>query len=209
MVTGTGNDQNVQVTGYTGGADTISTNATLTTTWQRFTTTATVPAATTEIAVNFNWTTTGTASTNDYFDVTGVQLEVGNQVSPYAPATPTFATEVAACQRYYYRATVNLANQAFGMAQAYSTTNAYGVIPFPVTMRSQPTALEQTGTAGDYRITTINFGAVNCTSVPAYNTATTFQGTVIFAAAAGLVAGNASSLQSTASTAYLGWSAEL
>jgi hypothetical protein len=208
FVTGTGTDQSLS-TGYTGQTTAISGTATLTTTWQRFSYTGTISSTATQIGLQPYYTPVGTAGANDYFEITGIQLELGSVATPFDTYATTYQGELAACQRYYYRQTVTAANQAFGMAQAYSTTNAYGAIPFPVAMRTPPTALEQSGTAGDYRITTANFGAVNCSSVPAHNIATTWQGTVVFAAASGLVAGNGSSLQSTATNAYLGWSAEL
>jgi hypothetical protein len=101
VISGTGTDQNRGTTGYTGEAYPISSTATLTTTWQRFTYTGTIAATATELALYFSFTPTGTASTNDYYELTGVMLEVGNQASPYAPATPTYTTELAACQRYF------------------------------------------------------------------------------------------------------------
>jgi hypothetical protein len=101
VTTGTGTDQNFIYTGYTGSVDAIATTATLATTWQRFTATATLASTATEVGFQFYYTPVGTAGTNDYYEVTGVQLEVGSQASPYAPATPTYATELAACQRYY------------------------------------------------------------------------------------------------------------
>jgi hypothetical protein len=137
LVTGTGTDQNVQVTGYTGSADTISTTATLTTTWQRFTTTATIPATTTEIAVNFNWTTTGTAGTNDYFDYTGVQIDIGSVALPFRTYAATYQGELAACQRYFYRPPLGATISPYG--SAFSTTGVRTVVPMPVTMRVIPT----------------------------------------------------------------------
>jgi hypothetical protein len=208
--------QIIQQFGSSGSTQVTTSGTTLTTTtsWVRYSATIVVPS----IAGK----TIGAGSSTSAFlayssgtinsvtlDTWGWQVESGSTATSFQTATGTFQGELAACQRYYYRQTVTAANQAFGMAQAYSTTNAYGAIPFPVAMRTAPTALEQSGTAGDYRITTANFGAVNCTSVPAHNIATTWQGTVVFAAASGLVAGNGSSLQSTATNAYLGWSAEL
>ena len=139
----------------------------------------------------------------------GVQLELGSVPTAFSRAGGTLQGELAACQRYYYRATVASYNISFGMGQAYSTTQMFAVVPFLVPMRTQPTALEQSGTAADYRVTNSAFGSVNCSAVPTYNSASVWQSTIVATVASGLVAGNASAFQSTASNAFLGWSAEL
>ena len=99
LYTGTGTDQNV-LTGYTGQADTSNT-ATLTSTWTRYTYAIAIPATATEISVGFYYAPTGTASTNDYFEVTGVQLELGSTATTFSRAGGTIQGELAACQRYY------------------------------------------------------------------------------------------------------------
>lgn len=137
VYSGTGTDQ-TQVGGYTGQATPINTGATLTTTWQRFTTTGTIAATATELSINFSYTPVGTAGANDYFEVTGVMLEVGSQASPYTPATSTYATELAACQRYYYdsrTATEKPTATAIGQSVSEAWTNAN----FATSMRSAPT----------------------------------------------------------------------
>jgi hypothetical protein len=159
VYTGTGTDQ-LSNTGYTGAAAFVSATATLTTTWQRFTATGTASSSGTEVSIEFSHTPSGTAGTNDYYEITGVQLEVGNQASPYAPATPTYATELAACQRYYYK-TYNLditpGTSATTGAVDYVVGsdgggNALQSFRFPVTMRSNPTviAYQQGGTSGSW-----------------------------------------------------------
>jgi hypothetical protein len=176
LVTGTGTDQNVQVTGYTGSADTISTTATLTTTWQRFSTTATIPAATTEIAVNFNWTTTGTAGANDYFEFTGVQLDIGSVALPFRTYAGTVQGELAACQRYYY---LPVSGNTLPIASAFSNsaTLMRSVIPFPVPMRVNPSLVASSGTnyfmyrsaAADDLFNSLTIGDAGTTSSSVYN----------------------------------------
>jgi hypothetical protein len=104
VFTGTGTDQNVQ-SGYTGQATPINSTATLTTTWQRFTFTATLASNITQIGTSFQFAPTGTAGTNDYFEITGVQLEQGSVANTYQPNEATYEAELAACQRYYWRDT--------------------------------------------------------------------------------------------------------
>jgi hypothetical protein len=141
VVAGTGTDQN-WFSGYTGQTTPINSGATLTTTWQRFTFTGTIAATATEITPIFTFTPVGTAGANDYFEVTGVQLEAANSVSNYAPNGATYQAELAACQRYYWRSTPGVAYATYCSASASSATGGIFATRNPVTMRTIPTAVE-------------------------------------------------------------------
>ena len=169
LVTGTGTDQNI-LTGFTGQANAILTTPTLTTTWQRFTATATLGATISQIAINFVFTPTGTAGANDYYEVTGVQVDLGSVALPFRTYAATIQTELAACQRYYQQYN-NTANAGFIMLAAYQTTAAYGVFTFPP-MRTVPTPSVLSGTA--LAIFYNNSGSQN-PSVTLLNAATTTQ----------------------------------
>jgi hypothetical protein len=138
LYSGTGTDQNFQGT-YTGIAAVATSTATLTTTWQRFSVTGTVASTATELAASFLYTPTGTAGAADYYEVTGVQLEVGSVATQFSRAGATIQGELAACQRYYYRMT-----GAGTLGFAASTTIADAIFPTPP-MRVAPTALDQSG----------------------------------------------------------------
>ena len=97
---GTGTDQNFQ-TGYTGTTNIVNTTQALTTTWVRYTFTGSVPSTATEMALVLGYTATGTAGANDYYEITGVQVELGSVATPYQPNQSTYQAELAACQRYY------------------------------------------------------------------------------------------------------------
>jgi hypothetical protein len=144
IYSGTGTDQNI-FTGFTGQAILLNTTATLTTSFQRFTYTVTVGSSATQLAIIFGFTPVGTAGANDWFEVTGVQLEIGSVATQFSRAGATIQGELAACQRYYYVA-ANGANTSISMAAAYSTNNAYGILPFKVSMRTAPTLVQTTGT---------------------------------------------------------------
>ena len=101
---GTGTDQNYG-SSYTGTTQVVNQANTLTTTWQRFTVTGTVATAATELSIVFQSTPVGTASTNDYAEITGVQIDVGSVALPFRTYAGTLQGELAACQRYYYRVT--------------------------------------------------------------------------------------------------------
>ena len=145
------------------------------------------------------------------FYITGVQLEKGSTATSfdYRPYT----TELALCQRYYYRITAGVdAAIMSDSGYAVSTTSARFVIRYPITMRTAPTALEQTGTAANYVIR-YQGTSVACSAVPTFlasGTATTenYAG-IATTVASGLTAGDSVVLTSSGTTPYLGWSAEL
>jgi hypothetical protein len=140
--TGTGTDQN-WISGYTGEATPLTTNATLTTTWQRFTVSGTIATTANELTVLFSYTPTGTAGAADLVEITGVQLEVSASATAFSRACGTIQGELAACQRYYWRGSGSQGiNAVLGSAQASSTTAARGYITFPVTMRTAPSAVD-------------------------------------------------------------------
>lgn len=202
IATGTGTDQNA-LAGYTGSATPISTTVTLTTTWQRFTITGSLAATTTELATAFIYTPTGTAGANDFFEVTGVQIEVGNQASPYAPSTPTYATELAACQRYYWQVTDTNAFKPMPIVTVQSATQAFCVVPHPIQMRANPTF----GSSGNWAI---QAGAVssNVSSFTANEQGV--QRSMFSCAVTGLVAGSSGRLYGNNDTsATFTFSAEL
>ena len=137
IATGTGTDQNVYVA-YTGTATPLSGNATLTTTWQRFTATGTFASTATEYYIAFQWVPTGTAGTNDYFEVTGVQIDIGSVALPFRTNAPTLQGELAACQRYLPAVSGN--NNAF-LGFAISTTLALVYIPLSTVARATGTGI--------------------------------------------------------------------
>jgi hypothetical protein len=207
LYTGTGTDQNAIGAGFTGVASPIDQNATLTTTWQRFTYTATLATNITQIAVGWKFEPTGTASTNDYFEVTGVQIDVGSVALPFRRAQNTLAGELAACQRYYYRTTSNTTSSTDTLSSigfAYSTTNATVQFQLPVTMRVKPTAVDyaniQTLTAagGQSTISSLTLNNGNNQIIETISVST------------GLTSGNVLTIRSNAlGSGYVGFSAEL
>jgi hypothetical protein len=115
---------------------------------------------------------------------------------------------LALCQRYYYKLSANTGTDRLGVGWNQSTTQGSYVVFFPVTMRTNPTALEQSGTAGDYSIrhTTTN---TTCSSVPIFNTASPYTADVILTVSSGLTAGQASVARAVNLSAFFAWSAEL
>ena len=70
-----------------------------------------------------------------HFEITGVQLEVGNTASDFSHKS--YGEDLALCQRYYYGHNDGTA-QGVGNFSVYTTNIIYGYIPFPVEMRTTP-----------------------------------------------------------------------
>jgi hypothetical protein len=194
VTSGLGTNEN-PLNGYTSGADVISANATLTSTWQRFSATATVSANATELWVGFVNTPTGTAGANDWYEVTGVQLELGSIATPFSRAGGSIGGELALCQRYYERSynldmpsgTANsLGNGAITNANAGNVPLSSGaagnvvgfnIIPFKVTKRIAPTMVvyDYDGTANAVRVYPADAKRVGVTGLASIQTSGAFQ----------------------------------
>jgi hypothetical protein len=121
--------------------------ATLTTTWQRFTGTASVASTYTQLGFYADFVPVGTAGAADYFEITGVQLEIAGSASAYSPNAATFEGELATCQRYL--------PAIYGgsyAGYAYATNSILYAIPFPVNARVAPTGITVTGTWTGYSL---------------------------------------------------------
>jgi hypothetical protein len=209
LATGTGTDQAI-LGGYTGTLTPISLNATLTTTWQRFTATAALSSSLNEMSVYFAFTPTGTAGANDYFEVTGVQIDIGSVALPFRTYAGTIQGELSAAQRYYQRfgakngQTVGL-NATYGTGFTTSSTGVNITVPFPVTMRITPTAIEYASIiAYDAALTQYTPSAVALISGQSGLDAGNVQLTVT-----GAVGARAAVIIQNATTGYLAFSAEL
>jgi hypothetical protein len=143
--TGTGTDQSVF--GFSGRLTPIAFTSTLTTTWQRFTATGVVSSSATQVGLAIYYTPTGTAGANDWFEVTGVQLELGSVATPFARAGGSIGGELALCQRYYVRYTQDgsvgtyFPDVTFGINSSLAISNFH----FPVTMRIPPVTADWSG----------------------------------------------------------------
>ena len=181
----------------------------VTTSWARYSVTAAVDTASTANIGVFIWSDNVTdTDLGDFLYVTDVQLEIGSVPTTFERRP--VGTELALCQRYYFRSTSpGDIGSPFALGMCISTTTADGLNTFPVTMRIPPTAVEQSGTATHYRLVH-GASASTCSAVPSFNAATTSMGRFRFTVASGLTAGDAAILASEATTsAFIGWSAEL
>jgi hypothetical protein len=109
------------------------------------------------------------------WQVTGVQLEVGSQATPFEHRS--FGEELQLCKRYTYVPVAGQAYGHFGGGFATSSTISYTDVPLPVEMRTNP-AVTANGSFRNYA----HDGGKPITTGPAVlnagsNTRITFQST--------------------------------
>lgn len=156
----------------------------------------------------FNTIASSLGQQSGTFDLWGIQVESGLTDTPLERRP--IGTELALCQRYYYRQNSSAAGDILAQGQAYGTTNWFAAVTFPVTMRKKPTAIDVTATPGDYNVYTAVAGTVAVATGPFFSSASTnSMGYVNGTTASGLVAGNATQLSAAGTAAYIGFTAEL
>jgi hypothetical protein len=175
------------------GAGSTWTSGTLNTSW-----------ASTTSANRYVGGTNLASSTNNYWQVTGVQLEVGSTATEFEflPAQ----TELEQCARYYYRFTAAAAYTCFTLsATSYSTTGAVAVFPLPTPMRTEPSAVEYANIGVQDNLV----GGVNAVSAASLDSPHR-QNPQVALTSSGLTALRlARIMANNNSSAYVGFSAEL
>jgi hypothetical protein len=116
VTTGTGTDQNFR-NAFTGSAAPAYQEFTMTTSWAYYTISGLTASNINQIGVQFYYVPSGTAGANDYFEITGVQLEIGSAPSEFE--FEPYETTLGKCQRYYY-----MVKNAIGNNPALFRTNA-------------------------------------------------------------------------------------
>jgi len=207
LMYGSGTDQN-EISGFTGNTFLVNgtTNGLLpiTTSWVRYSFTVAIPSTATQLGLELNALWSGTAGAADYFEVAGVQLELGTTATTFSRAGGTIQGELAACQRYYQRFTAGSANNYMASGGiAGSSTDLYMPVKLTTTMRIAPTAIDYTGlrwqiisNSGTISSAVIsdanpNMCLIRCTSTGLTSTTQSYM------------------LMTAANTDYLGFSAEL
>jgi len=192
----------------------FNTGFVLTTSWQRFSYTFTMPANMTEFRFYPYYTQSGTAGANDYYDMTGWLFELGPVATTFSRYAGHIQGELAACQRYYFRVNAFGTSQyaIFGAGGGNSTTQARTIVPFPVTMRAKPTAIDYPTLGSNFSIIAYD-DSINVAPTAAVidsNQSDTQSGYILWTASSGVVANRPLVVRGLASTgAYLGFSAEL
>lgn len=241
LITGTGADEGIAKAAFNlnaggGGssqwAGQVNTGVVVTTsgvsTLNRYTVVAPVPSGATEIAVAICYTPAGTAGTNDYVTLSGIQLtrnsaltavagSAGAALNPNDTRAKAFARrsqalETVLQQRYFYRVTETAAIFPVAPCAAIDTTHTNCIIKLPATMRTAPALTFANGFATPTSTTQATLGA--CTTLTAATTVTSTVGgvdSILVNCAATTVpaAGVASFLYSNNGTGTISASAEL
>jgi hypothetical protein len=201
LTSGTGTDQIMYA--FTGSASVATSTVTLTTGWQRFSITGLVATNVTELANQFIFAPTGTAGAADYFEITGVQLEVGSVATPFNRMNSSIQQELITCQRYL-PAMSGATNSILGFA--YSTTGSQIFIKLPTTARVAPTGITVNPTlTANYALVNQGFTSGTPTAI-AFNAGGTDYASInvtTTAAAPTLVAGQPVQLQTSTSNGYI------
>ena len=148
-------------------------------------------------------TTTWATTTNATFDITGVQLEVGDHATDFEHRS--FAQELALCQRYYYKH-ADTDGQAVCVGHCYNSSINIGIVHFPCKMRATPSVDAPSGT-NYYLVISGNgsFGQPNCTIEDTNDTCCGIR----FSGGSSTTLGRGCGLRMGSSSAYIAFSAEL
>jgi hypothetical protein len=201
--------------GGSANVDTALSTVNLTTSWQRFTTTVTLPSlsgktigAGNYLMLRYNLPVVNGVT----IDIWGVQLDAGPVATPFRRNANTIQGELAACQRYFYRAAVgsegagNIENVCHG--QVYTTTQAIYIMRLSQEMRARPSF--SVSAVGDFGTTTSNFTVATTTALSFSSQSTRrtvrLDGTI---GSALLTAGNTSTLLGNNANATMDFSSEL
>jgi hypothetical protein len=193
-----------QYFGSGGSAEVVgaSTTASVTTSWQRFTYTATLGSMsgkTIGTGSYLTFTLQLPTNTTQTVEIWGAQVEAGSVATAFQTATGTIQGELAACQRYL-PAISGATNSILGFA--YSTTGSQIFIKLPTTARVAPTGITVNPTlTANYALVNQGFTSGTPTAI-AWNAGGTDYASINVTTTAGsptLVAGQPVQLQTNAS----------
>jgi hypothetical protein len=128
--------------GGSGEVQTSGASHSVTTSWQRFSVTVSIPSVSGKTIGTGSYLQPlldGPANTANTLDTWGWQLEAGSIATPFQTATGTLAGELAACQRYYFRTSGSGLYHSLCNGFITGVRAAKGMLQFPVTMRITPT----------------------------------------------------------------------
>jgi len=139
---GTGTDQ--ALNGGAAANNIVTQQNVLTSTWTRFSVTAAVPTAATQLVAMFTFVPVGTAGAADYYEITGVQIDQGSVALPFRTYAATLQGELAACQRYYEQ--INTTSGRNMLSAGYCQTTSVARFTAPMVQKRTTPTVTITGT---------------------------------------------------------------
>lgn len=145
------------------------------------------------------------AATNNYWQITGVQLEVGPVATSFE--FKSYGQELRECQRYYERIYTNNSYGQLGTGYSHTSTSARIAVPFSVTKRTQITGIADNSSLSSLMIS--NIGGNQAVTGLSFGDASHNQCWLSVSTGSVQTAGQGVLLFSNGTAAYIGFSAEL
>ena len=183
-------------------------NLNLTTSYATYSITAPVDTASTQNLILFIWSDVTDTTAGDFLYIAESKLELGSTATAFEYAGGTFQGELAACQRYYYRAGDGTEAYAIVSSTGWTvnSTTAAAFINLPVRFRAVPTAVEFSNIA--IQDTGLSFIAVTSASFDTNSFSGNIVNVNLFAT--GITGGRfARALANNSTSGYLALTAEL
>lgn len=199
----------------TGGSSLTTTGVngtfTPTSTWTKYVFTGVIPsiAGKTIGTDSYLWVRVAqltATTTNTSLDIWGVQLEANYQPTPFEQRP--IGTELALCQRYYWRTQAGRNNSSTGIIDAYvgvaadQNTWVRYAVPYPVPMRTQPAF-----NSGGSFTNLLAGGGYGASSVAAYITSELSGSVYLYSS--GISLGASGSMRLNNTSTFIDFSAEL
>jgi len=201
LYSGTGTDQTLMA-GLTGSVAVIgAVNQAITTSWVRyeFTSGSVVPTDSNQLVFQIIATPTGTAGADDWYEITGIQVEIGSSATDFVHEE--YGVTLRKCQRYYQMHNcADSTYNVFGTGIRTGATTAEIPIPLPVTMREKPT---------------FGYSGLRFRDYSGIDTTVTYSGTYadrtycMLMLTAVSISNDAGYIQGNSSSDYMEWDAEL
>ena len=118
----------------------VTSTVTPTGTWTRYQATGTITAGT--VGLRVHQALSSAQASGIALFITGVQIELGSIATTFTRAGGTIQGELAACQRYYWRAGGDTNYQPYGVGTGQTSSIAQLMIQNPVPMRVAPTSID-------------------------------------------------------------------
>jgi hypothetical protein len=137
------------------------------------------------------------AATNNYWQITGVQLEAGAVATPFE--FEDYGATLAKCQRYYYRVGGNVSEDFYISGYQPASTPIIQTYRHPVVMRTTPSIAQRVGT----------WTVINSATQPTVYSASQDSFNVQVTVNSGISNANQSGARSASTSTYLEFGAEL